>query len=196
MLLVIDAYNMLKQKPGHTIDERTRNAYIKRMATYAQKRKHYVWLLFDGGPYLYPVTEAYGNVTIMYSGEHESADSCIKGLLQHFPIDNTLLISSDRELVRYASDIGVISIKPVTFSYYLERALQPDKAGLHVTSQPAHKRQGHESSPEVDRLMQQASEHMLYKEDDIASELGEAQDIPPNTPSRHEKLMRNIVKKL
>ena len=199
MILIIDAYNVLKHKPHQTISEQQRDQYIARIDTYCQRKKHYAWLVFDGGPYLYPVTESYNMVSVMYSGEDSSADSCIMRLLLQQPVDNTILVSSDNELVRYAENSGIVSIEPSVFSYYVNKAFKPDTSGYHTTSGAAQKRPGHESSSYVDRLMHMASEHMLFKDDDIACDIEgepEVKSDEEQSKSKREKLLNRIVRKL
>jgi len=197
MILIIDAYNLLKQKSGREISHDQREAFIHRMREYCTYKQHTAWAVFDGGPYLYPVTVQYDHVTVMYSGEAEDADQCIQRLLLSQPVDNTVLISSDAELVAYAQAYGFVSIDPSVFSYYVDRALTPERAGVQKDSTKAHKREGHESSAYVDHIMQMASDHVMYKEDDVNHDIEEQTRHPgTHTLSRHEKLLRRVLRKL
>ncbi len=195
MILVIDAYNVLKMRASQHISESERMNYIQRMKRYCSKRGHTAWLVFDGGPYLYPVTFSYDPVYVVYAGDYESADSYIQRLLYTQPVDNTLLITSDNELVNVAYNIGIVNINPSVFTYYVERALAPQNAGYAKEKGKARKRSGHDSSAYVDQLMQRASEYMLYKDEDVTQSVRE--ETPRSqTPSRQEKLLYRIIRKL
>jgi len=196
MMLVIDAYNVLKQKPHHMISAEKRDQYIRRIRRYCQLREHTAWIVFDGGDYLYPVTEKHSPVAVMYSGDTQTADSCIQRLVLEQPIDNTVVISSDNEIVQYAREYGYISLDPQTFSYYVNRALEPNKAGV-VTDKATSIKRYHNDTPEhVNRLMEMASEQVMLKDDDMTYAVEDGVSQHKHTLSRHEKLLQRIVRKL
>ena len=196
MIIVIDGYNVLKYKGSQSISQEKREQYIQRISTYCYYKQHCAWIVFDGGVYFYPVTFSYDRVCVVYSGEHESADTTIQRLLYKQPVDNTVLVSSDNEIAHFAIDLGMVSIDASVFSYYVNRALKPQKAGYVSDHKPAQKRPGHESTSYVDRLMEMASEHVLYKEEDMYYPLYENNSVSKKTLSSQEKEVNRILKKL
>lgn len=195
MIIIIDAYNVLKQHDSHFVSQEQRAAYIRRMRDYCQCKRHTAWVIFDGGPYLYPVQHAEGNVHVVYTGDYETADSYIQRLLYHQPVDNTLIITSDNELVYAAYHLGIVSMDPSVFDYYVNVALEPTRAGYDTGSGQAQKRTGHESSAYVDRLMERASQYVIYKDEDFRDAVRE--EVPTSrTPSRQEKMLQRIIRKL
>lgn len=195
MIIIIDAYNVLKQHNSHFVSQEQRATYIKRMREYCRHKRHTAWIVFDGGSYLYPVKHAEGNVYVVYTGDYETADSYIQRLLYHQPVDNTLIITSDNELVNAAYHLGIVSMDPCVFDYYVNLALKPAHAGYNVAHGQAQKRAGHESSTYVDRLMERASQYVVYKEEDFKDSVHE--EVPTSqNPSRQEKMLQRIIRKL
>jgi predicted RNA-binding protein with PIN domain len=166
MTLVIDAYNMLKQRTGSSyVTQEQQRAFIDELVAYARRKKHLILLIFDGGPGFFPTRQREGPVTIVYAGQRTTADEVIKEELPQLIPHDTLLVTSDRELCAYAARYGIVSLEPSLFEYYSK---QPTTGkGMRIvkdTTKPL-KQEGYKSSSLVDELMEKASTVMLYKDD-------------------------------
>lgn len=194
MILLIDAYNVLKQMVTGTVTEGQRHAFIKRIDTYIRAKGHTAYIVFDGGESKRPVETRRGNLFVIYAGYVDTADDVLKRLCQQFQRETTVLISSDRDVGAFASMHGIASIDADLLDELLrEPQSSNDQLRLVKSHDIALKRAGHESSEEVDRLMQEATEHMLIKMED-----GEMQSrVKPRAAlSKTEKKIKKLVKKL
>src|SRR5579863_9041291 len=102
MIIVVDAYNLLRSVPPYkkTITDRERVAFIAQLSAYGRRKGHKIVIVFDGGPYEWPHKENGKTVQIVYSGIHESADDYIKEYVDAHKAKDLLLVSSDSELNR------------------------------------------------------------------------------------------------
>ena len=191
MIVLIDAYNILKQRvPGIQISEFDRKQFIKKLSFYAEQRGLALIVLFDGGSCSRPTRESHDVLTIIYSGYHESADDIIKRLLVQYQHYELLLVSSDRALCQYAGEYQVPSIDSHDFYTQLLQCNKREK--ITSKKQPAHKRAGHLSDQELDLMMSEATICMLYKQEDD-------QEVVPlrnKKLSKQEKKLQRIVRKL
>ncbi|MCL4229679.1 NYN domain-containing protein [Candidatus Dependentiae bacterium] len=196
MIIIIDGYNLLKQvMPGEVIGDHERERFIQQLCEYARKKKHSVVLVFDGGSYVRPTKEIKGNVQIVYSGHHESADDYIHRYVEKHKSYDMLLISSDRELRRkVAACAAVEAIHPEEF-YRLflqelrrtpEQARESRKSKLLKTSQ--------EENTEVDALMAEFSAlKPMQKGEDGIHDLREKK---LHQKSKKERKLLTKIKKL
>ena len=116
MILLIDAYNVLKQlKPSVQISERERKSFIEQLGQYAKKKQHKIVLVFDGGPYDRATQERIAGLYIVYSGALETADAYIKRYLKEHKSLDILLISSDNELRSTAARFNIESMRAPDF---------------------------------------------------------------------------------
>jgi predicted RNA-binding protein with PIN domain len=104
MVLLIDGYNILKQiTDARFISQQERESFISKLEVYAHRKRHHITLVFDGGEFFKP---AYFKIsplmTIVYSGEDRKADDVLKQLVAKQYADNTLLVTSDYEICKYA----------------------------------------------------------------------------------------------
>ena len=157
MILLIDAYNVLKQVVASdqaTPQEKT--AFIATISRYARLKNLEIELVFDGGPYGLSDRVVIKNVVISHSGAQESADNVIKSLIRAYKGKDLLLVSTDRELGRYASLHGVEAIDSADFYRLMRKALdaaeEPQKKGARNLVKVTE-----ESDPEVDALMAEFS---------------------------------------
>lgn len=193
MVLLIDAYNLLKQLFGPIVSEKQRSEYIQKLATYAMIKRHRIILMFDGGFFEYPTREKQGNVESINVGKKRTADQAIMEYIDQHTTKDTLLISSDRALIDYASNHDVVALDSVIFSEYIKRALEKPKT--KPTTKGVYKLHPESGSQEIDALMLQASEHMEQKpEDQIMSE--HRLSNKGARLSKRERRIMTIVKKL
>jgi len=167
MILLIDGYNLLKNgaHSGH-ISSNARRNFIIRLNNYSKIKNHEVVLVFDGGDMGYPTRETIGKILVVYSGYKSSADHVIKDYILKYKGKDVLVVSSDRELRKYAQEHNLTSISSQDFSFmlseqYTNKNIEVDKANnaIYKTTD--------EATPEVDRLMSQVTYVEVPKKDDI-----------------------------
>lgn len=196
MVIIIDAYNVLKQRTSDFITQEKRDAFINAVARYARIKNHNPIIVFDGGELNRPEKYTTEKHTIIYSGRSESADDVIKDLLEDCRPDNTLLVTRDHVLCTQAHKRRIPTIDPDAFMLQVEKKAGHAPEPLAHKDTQAHKRPGHVSSSEVDALMAH-TEEILYK-DESAPELARNPAHRPaeKKPSKQEKLLIAVIKKL
>lgn len=196
MIILIDAYNVLKQaSPAQHISDAQRNAFIKRLARYAHLKGHTLIVVFDAGESSRPTEEKHGSIRIIYSGHNTNADEILKKLCFQFKQLQTVIVSNDREICSYASFYGIACIEALALYDLLDNAEQIEDIQVHKQAGQAHKRPGHESSTELDQLMQESTQHMLLKQEDSQLRSNNRQSAAV-TPSKAEKKIKKLVNKL
>ena len=187
MVILIDGYNLFKMvEKTNRISKPLLNHHLNSLVRYAAETKHKIVIVFDGGPDLYPVTTKKDGIAIIYSGTRESADDLIKRYISLNKSENLLLVSSDRELKKCASSHSVECIESHYFYSLMTRRLALKSANLLSTDHLIHKTTKH-ISPDIDSLMESASENIFLKEDD--------QQTQPRKGSA-KKLSKKVRKKL
>ncbi|MFA6066209.1 MAG: NYN domain-containing protein [Candidatus Babeliaceae bacterium] len=190
MILIIDAYNILKNIFHNVlISEKQRRAFIDLITKYAHTKKHTIYIVFDGNSS--DVNQSHNHsVSIIYSGYNKSADQVIISLVEKLPEkDNILLISSDNNLKKTARTHAVASCDSVEFYKYItqdvtHKQLQKNK------SPHTHKYTHHASSTELDELMHTSI--VVHKDETpIAKPTKNAY-----TASKEERKLNKIIKKL
>ena len=217
MNIIVDGYNIIKQifSKSHVSDNE-RAWFLRRLTEYAAKKGHQVYLVFDGGPYERPTVERSsivrsssarsstgrsssaqmagkkGMVVKVYSGHHLSADDVIKTYIEEKLLVPMLVVTTDRQINRYAARNNVPSIDSLDF-YKLMNEEEPVKVagGLYKVPGAAQKLHEDEGSRELDELMQEASSVLLYKEEDESDQKGSKSKSP-----KQEREMLRILKKL
>lgn len=154
MILLIDAYNVIKMALGKPqIRDDERNTFIKNLGNYAKNRKLTVIAVFDGGPLgWFNKASSYG-ITVIYSGAKQSADDYIKDYLEQNKGKDILLVSSDRELGAWASQLELPSLGALEFYSLMRLAIQPDSQEKSHSAQLV--KMSEEEHPELDLLMEQ-----------------------------------------
>jgi len=132
MHLVIDGYNLLFATPELAPAEargQGRDALLKALKLYRDKRRHRITVIFDGGPQEGPSRESQNGVPIINSGSAQSADEAIAGLAaQHGP--GVTVITDDRELAGRCQAAGSEVIASWEFAARLMEAAQGKVEGL------------------------------------------------------------------
>jgi len=167
MIILIDAYNLLKQLyVTDLIADRERDAYIAILNRYSKVKKHSIILLFDGGFFDMPSRVKEGRVTVVYPGRNHSADEAIKVYLKENHVKEILLVTADRELIDFAQRLDVVAIDPITFDRYVQQATaSPDKR-IKKAKSGLKKLHSTEGSQELDALMEHASLQVIEKQED------------------------------
>lgn len=191
MIIVIDAYNVLKRIHGCIhISEAQRRQFVKKLNRYASLKHHDIAVIFDGGNARWPTREKVGRVTEVYVGHQRTADDYIKEYIHHEQTKEILLVSSDNELCYQADQIGIPSIDSSMFYQLVKREplkqKEPPRSPVVKTSQ--------EVNQELDSLMRQAAQGMSHAKDDDIIQLLPVLDS--HTPRKSEKKLRNLLHKL
>jgi len=128
MHIIVDGYNLIRQSATFrhletkSLEE-GRNALIRSLAGYRKLRGHRITVVFDGWEGGSPREERdlAGGVEIIYSRLGEKADEVIKRLLEKGG-EESLVVTSDREIVSFAGRRGKTAIASTAFDAMLERS--------------------------------------------------------------------------
>ncbi len=131
MHLIIDGYNLLhaNRPPAHinsTQLQWERERLIARISTYQKKKSCGLTVVFDGWQdgWVMETTEKRKGVEIIFSRKGEKADEVIKRLAKEKG-SGAVVITSDREVARFAQRTGVAVISSEQFREKLEMASSP-----------------------------------------------------------------------
>ena len=187
MIIIIDGYNVLKQVVAESTQTQ-RMQFIRLLNRYARSKGHKIIVVFDAGPTWNLTKEVYESVTVVFVGAKETADDYIIRILPAYKNQETLLVSSDRQIIKNASRCGVESIDARHFYALLQADFkqmhQPLVSQAIKTTSTAHE--------ERDALMRQASQLTVYKPDDASQRTVKG---PSHTLSKSErKIMKKIGK--
>jgi len=196
MVIVIDAYNVLKQKKTDYISQAERERFIALLDAYAQRKKHEITVVFDGGTSDRLERMMHGLVTIIYSGGRSTADDIIVNLIPRLHVNNALIVTSDRAICKCAYKYQVPTIDPGVFTFYVERE-QPESQVEHVPLvTQAVKIDKTVSISWFDKLMEQASRVILNKDSENLAALDDSPRMLRRTRSKQEKKLDIVIKKL
>ena len=127
MHIIVDGYNLIRQSITFRQFEKKsleegRNALLRSLAGYRKLRGHRITVVFDGWVAGSPKEERdlAGGVEIIYSRLGEKADEVIKRLLAKGD-EEILVVSSDREIVVFATRRGKSAIASAEFEERLEQ---------------------------------------------------------------------------
>jgi predicted RNA-binding protein with PIN domain len=190
MILLIDAYNLLKYiVAADQATEQEKRNFIAMIIRYASLKHLAIELVFDGGPLGIPDRRHEKNVSIRHSGAQESADEVIKRLINQFKGHEVLLISTDRELGRYAARYGVDALDSDDFYRLMQKALEK-RNGSEKQHKHAIVKTGSGSNRELDELM---AEHAVTIQKGVSDEAIPSESALKRGSSKKE---RNLEKKL
>lgn len=195
MLLLIDGYNLLKNiLKTSFVEPKKIEIFIGWLMDYAKIKHHEILIFFDGGPYDRPTYEKKDSrVSIQYTGYRKSADDAIKDYLRNTNLNNVLVVTSDRDINLFAQSLGVNSIDSEAFNILLKESKIKSKFILGKSQAEIIKLNKNKVDDELDKLMQEGSKYLLYKDIDNDEDTGFSKE---KTLSRHEKKMLKISKKL
>lgn len=195
MILVIDAYNVLKsQLAPSSVTATTAQWFVKTVSGYARSKKHEAIIVFDGGQSSFPARSTVHGVSVIYSGYRTTADDVIKKLLHENEPALFLMVSSDRELCMYAEYLGIVSMDSSAFYGLLREYTCPDIHKKKASMCAAQKRPGYESSADLDALMCDASCKILRKDDDQSDDEDEWQQQRRQGTKKESKIERRLVR--
>jgi len=137
MHLIIDGYNLLATvgKSGASRglqSETARDALVKTLASYRQRKGHVVTLVFDGWQQGRPIEtrEHQVGVEVIYSKRGERADQVIQRLAREYGSD-CAVVSSDHEIVNYAKVQGAFVMTAQEFSAKLDIIAPAERMIVH-----------------------------------------------------------------
>jgi predicted RNA-binding protein with PIN domain len=157
MIIVIDAYNVLKQWNTGVISERQRSSFLRELSLYAQCKGHTIIAIFDGGDYDRAAKFNVYGIEVIYSGQRLTADDVIQDLLKELSGYQVILVSSDRALEKEAGRRNILTLEAVEFYMFVRCFLEASARRLDCNNQELKKRVDCNSSQELDDLMKQVS---------------------------------------
>lgn len=195
MIIIVDGYNILKNiGRGGDVSAHDRATFVKLLNVYAKKKKHQIYLVFDGGSYGLAEKYTAGLVTVLYSGSHETADDVIRTLLRQLHTHDALLVSSDMTLAHNASRLNIPSLDAYPFYELVKRETEPEQ--LSIASDVSMIKTAEKTDPVLDMLMKEASKNVVPKAEDISGDRSEFAHKKGKQISRTEKKLRQKSKKL
>lgn len=196
MIILIDAYNMIKQVLRISwVSQAQRTECIGKLRRYAQRRKHRVVLVFDGGPYQWVHSEHLGDVQVVYSGIRITADQYIQQYIDEHKRSDLLLVSDDHELVMHASQYEIPSI--ASEGFYVLVLNNTKRTSTKQPLQSSTQAEGQtENFVDIDQLMRNASKDVTIK--DVDREILAHNDLLKRAArgSKNERKLLQILKKL
>jgi hypothetical protein len=192
MIILIDGYNLLKQRDmGAFIEESARDQFIRMLGDYHKRRGHLILLIFDGGACAWPIQVAQAGIIVIYAGSGKSADDFIKEYIAEHYREDLFLVSSDRELDLWASKFDIPSMNSLPFydiitSGHTEDNVKKMRPGEAVKTTSY-------IDPDLDTLMLAASERIELKQED--RQLGK-KHMSGKQESKIDRLLRKKIEKL
>lgn len=195
MIIVIDAYNLLRALPpyGRKITDPERNKFLAEVGLYGRRKGHKMVVVFDGGPFEWPLKERVNGVQVVYSGAHESADDYIKEYLDSIRTQDVLLVSSDHELNVWAAQLDIPSIGSFTFYQLMQEALRAGELKKEIAEGKPVKITEREQE-DVDKIMQEASKVVPIKSEDVVRDRKDL--LKKGKPGKRERKLLKKLKKL
>ncbi len=189
MIIIIDGYNLL-----HAMyDEHSRKKLIAFLDKYAKTKTYQIKLIFDAGPDYYPTTQRGDKVSIIFSGQMQSADEYIRQYLSDYRNQDILLVTSDKEIIETARRYDISWIASRDFGDIIRDRMKKRKSYAQVVKTDVIKLRK-ENDSELDLLMQQASDDIPdYESDEDESE---SVDILEKKRRKKDKKLWQKIKKL
>jgi predicted RNA-binding protein with PIN domain len=195
MIVIIDAYNVLKQTSRSTnVTPAERTAFITLLKQYSAIKKIELLLVFDGGDFSWPTQEDYKRVTVIYPGLYNSADNYIEEYIVESQTKDLLLISSDHQLSLYAQSHGIASMHSLDFYHRVRQTISQKQADRQQATLSANMpliKTTSNSNNDLARLMEEGSKKMPQKD---AQE--PENELTNKKLSKQERILLKKAKKL
>ncbi len=188
MIILIDAYNVLKAHVRGTISSTVIEEFLGQLTSYGRKKGHTLVTVFDGGSFNWPHQDKRKHVTTIYSGYQSTADDVIKKIVATSQNKDILLVSSDRALCLYAEEYQIPSINPEDFMPYV-RMKHERYPTIIEGAGPMIKHASQDSDDALDELMEEGSRVLLLKE-----EIEPALHVPQARSKIERKLLKIVAK--
>lgn len=190
MLIIIDAYNLLKQinsqlpKSGWTRDH-----FIKTIVHYVKKKGHEGLMVFDGGDSRWIQQHRVGLVIIVYPGIGVTADDyIIQVLKKHTQPDIVLLVSTDRALNAVAHAKNIATIDSYDFYIVLKEAMEKREDLLKKQDTII---QFSTPNSDLDAMMHEGAKKIIGSKDKVINST-----CPVSVGKKMNKAERRLMKKL
>jgi len=165
MIILIDAYNVLKQNVQGDVSLAMSEQFLAKLALYGRKKKHTLIVVFDGGSFHWPYEDKRKHITVVYSGYRSSADDIIKEIIATRHQNDMLLVSSDRALCLYTEEYNIPSINPEDFMPYVYKHEKTYPAFIKGTGLTRKNESDVNADTQLDELMREGSRMLLLKEE-------------------------------
>lgn len=133
--IVIDGYNLIRQSPqfsalDHQDMQSGREALVSALAAYKKIKPFAITVIFDGAaaPAGMPRRDSHKGIQLFYSQPCELADTVIKRMAAREK-EKLLVVTSDRDIVRYVESVGAAAISAPEFEERLMMAQYMDLKG-------------------------------------------------------------------
>jgi len=197
MIIIVDAYNVLKQMiaaSGH-VKDKERQDFIYLLAYYGRLKGHEIVVIFDGGDCQWPVREMVAGIEGVYSGAGRTADEVIKNYLSEGRGREILLVTTDRALNNHAAHFDIPSMDAQDFYVFIrrtakheshERAIDAKKRNVIIKTSNSH-------DAEVDALMTEYTKQITPKLEEKAEYSNKSES---RRVAKSERNLFKIMKKL
>lgn len=193
MLIIIDAYNLLKQiiKSSHAT-ERERKHFIQNIIDYSRKKQVAIMLVFDGGSSPNPESTTDRMVKIVYVGYRMSADDYIREYMLKNSKSPLILVSSDIELYRTALRIGIPTIESLAFYELMHKETEKQSQLTTIKSKSTAKKlhKDDEEDNEMLDVLMYGTQQVLIKDEQIKK------NNSSKGLNKEDKKLLRIIKKL
>jgi hypothetical protein len=140
MFIIIDGYNLIRQSSKlrryelHSL-QTGRQALVSSLSDYQQKKRHKITVVFDGwqGEEREEERDRHDDVDIIYSRFGEDADAVIKRLAAESE-EETVVVSSDREIASFAASLGKTALSSVEFESVMNRAIASASGNNYINA--------------------------------------------------------------
>ena len=140
MFIIIDGYNLIRQsKILQRYEQKSlqagRQALVSRLSDYQQKKGHKITVIFDGwqGEEREEERDRHNDVDIIYSRYGEDADTVIKRLAAQSE-EETVVVSSDREIASFAASMGKTVLSSVEFESVMNRSIASARGNNYINT--------------------------------------------------------------
>ncbi|MBI2352624.1 NYN domain-containing protein [Candidatus Dependentiae bacterium] len=164
MVIVIDAYNFIKQNSKiDFVSEQILNYWLSLFQKYMKVRSNRIVLVFDAGPSLFASHFFHENIEIFYSGQKQTADDIIKKWLEKNKMLDIFLVTSDREIRDFAATLNIASVNSLDFYKAFHKTMQEEERLQNKISKTIYKMSDFESD-DLDNLMEESTRYLMHED--------------------------------
>lgn|ERR1700733_1406122 len=189
MHIIIDGYNVLKQKYGNEpLSLQTRRAFIAMLGKYVEHKNHTIAVVFDGGDTVWPSQEKDHGIIIWYAGIKHTADDIIKKMLQQKP--HVLVVTDDADLKASAHKVGATVVGALEFYSVVKDTVLPS---TNKESSDMLIKTADQEDPFINMIMQEAARTAMARKEDIKSvdeRTSKAHKAPKKERNRWQKIKK------
>ena len=136
--IIIDGYNLIRQSSFFSAFDRQdiqigRENLIETLAAYKRIKRHKITIVFDGAnaPVFSQARDQIKGIQVRFSRSGESADDVIKSMASK-EREKALIVSSDLNVVNWASSKGCATISSSEFEEKIAMAAHMDSKGIDM----------------------------------------------------------------